>query len=138
MRGKHDLLVTGKHEFADAFYDSWNRHTKSWETRKTRGPLSPPVRDKTRLEVELRAELDQPTGIYRLDLAKGGRLYVVLDARVRTRSIAELRVIERVVTFESQLQILGFVGGPEIDVLLNGHVPVIQSWTMEAIAGYSE
>ena len=71
--------------------------------------MSPLSGDGNYLEVELRPELDQPAGIYSRDLAKIRVLDVVADARERARSVAELRVVERVVTLESQLQVLRFV-----------------------------
>src|SRR5580658_1316175 len=76
---------------------------------KPRALLSPRSGDGNYLEVELRPELDQPAGIDRRDLAKTRALDVIVDARERARSVAELRVVEHVVTLESQLQILRFV-----------------------------
>jgi hypothetical protein len=64
---------------------------------------SPILLCRCKLEVQLRAQLYQPTRIYGSDLAKAARLYILVDAGERSGSIAELRMVKQVVAFEAQL-----------------------------------
>ena len=82
--------------------------------------------------------MDQTARIYSRHLTERAGLHVVLNTRERSRSVAELRVVEDVVAFEPQLQILPFMSRAEIDVLLHCHVPVVEARAMEAVARHAE